>query len=324
MTEQGTILTVTVNPALDLTTSVTRLLPRAKLRCSAAQYDPGGGGVNVSRVIHELGGRSTALIAIGGSTGEHLAHLLEARGVSANYWPIDGETRTSFTVMEGETGEHYRFVLPGPVQQASRTAGLMDAVAASLPADCAYVVLSGSLLPGLPRDIYARLITYARSRGARVLLDAHGIELKLALPARPDILRLNHLEAGELVNDSRSKWSAIELCQKLLAQEVAEIVLVSHAEDGTAAGNRDGCFVVRPPTVQVRSTVGAGDSLVGALVLGLARGWPIVDAVRYGVAAAAAAVTAEGADLCDRHTTERLLAETVVTDQSAAAQDEAG
>lgn len=322
MTVQGTILTITVNPALDLTTSVTRLLPRAKLRCSMAQYDPGGGGVNVSRVIHELGGRSTALIAVGGSTGEHLAQLLAARGVSAEYWPIDGETRTSFTVMEGETGEHYRFVLPGPAQQASRIAGLMDAVAASMHADYAYVVLSGSLLPGLPRDTYARLITYARSRGARVLLDAHGIELKLALPARPDILRLNHLEAGELVG--RSNWSAIDLCQKLLAQEVAETVLVSHAEDGTAAGNRDGCFVVRPPVVQVRSTVGAGDSLVGAFVLGLARGWPIVDAVRYGVAAAAAAVTAEGADLCDRRTTERLMAETVATNHAVATASDRG
>ena len=318
MTVQGTILTVTVNPALDLTTSVHKLLPRAKLRCSAAQYDPGGGGVNVSRVIHELGGKSSAFIAVGGSTGEHLARLLEARGVSADRWPIDGETRTSFTVMEGETGEHYRFVLPGPVQPASRIDGLMDAVAASMLADCAYVVLSGSLMPGLPRDSYARLITLARSRGAKVLLDAHGIELKLALPARPDILRLNHLEADELVGDGRSNQSAIQLCQQLLVQGVAETVLVSHAEDGTAAGNRDGCFVVRPPRVQVRSTVGAGDSLVGAFVLGLARGWPIVDAVRYGVAAAAAAVTAEGADLCDRQTTERFLAETVTTDHSVA------
>lgn len=312
---QRTILTVTVNPALDLTTSVSRLQPHRKLRCSAAQYDPGGGGVNVSRVIHELGGQSTALVASGGSTGVHLAHLLQARGVSAEYWPIDGETRTSFTVMEAETGEHYRFVLPGPVQQNDRTADLLAAVAASMPADCAYVVLSGSLLPGLPSDLYARLITYARSRGATVLLDAHGVELKLALPARPDILRLNHLEAGDLVDDRRSNWSAIDLCQRLLELEVAEIVLVSHAEEGTAAGSRDGCFVVRPPKVQVRSTVGAGDSLVGAFVLGLARGWPIVDAVRYGVAAAAAAVMAEGADLCDRPTTDRLLRETVATDR---------
>jgi 6-phosphofructokinase 2 len=318
MTVQGTILTVTVNPALDLTTSVTRLLPRAKLRCSAAQYDPGGGGVNVSRVIHELGGQSAALIAVGGSTGEHLAHLLEARGVSATCWPIDGETRTSFTVMEGETSEHYRFVLPGPIQQAGKTAGLMDAVAAAMPADCSYVVLSGSLLPGLPPDTYARLITYARSRGAKVLLDAHGAELKLALSARPDILRLNHIEAGELLNEGQSGRSASGLCQKLLAQEVAEIVLVSHDEQGTSVGSRAGGFTVRPPKVKVRSTVGAGDSLVGALILGLARGWSLVDAARYGVAAAAAAVLAEGADLCDRRETERLMLETAATAHSVA------
>ena len=108
------ILTITLNPALDMTTSLDRLLPQQKLRCSAPRQDAGGGGVNVSRVIKELGGRSTAFVALGGHTGQQLRQLIATTGIPSEFFTIAGETRFSLTAMEETTGLHYRFVMPGP------------------------------------------------------------------------------------------------------------------------------------------------------------------------------------------------------------------
>jgi len=306
--DQRPILTVTLNPALDLTTSVAKLEPQRKLRCAPPRYDPGGGGVNVSRVIRELGGRSRAFVAIAGSTGGHLADLLAQQGVDASFWDVEGETRTSLTVMEEVTGLHYRFVLPGPTQPEPSGEALLDGILAAMPADCAYVVLSGSLLPGLPPDFYAQLTQATQARGAQAVLDAHGADLKLALPARPHIIRINHLEAAELTGISEPGISARVLSSRLIEQQVAEIVLVALGEQGTLVATPTEHFQVRPPVVNVRSMVGAGDSFVGAFTLALARGGSLEDATRYGVAAAAAAVTTEGTSLCDRQATEALFA----------------
>src|SRR6476660_9435452 len=108
------VLTVTLNPALDLTTSVERLKPLRKLRCAAPRFHPGGGGVNVSRAIKELGGESRAFVAVGGQTGGQLRRLLDRAGLDVDYWPLSGETRTSFTVMDEAAKVPYRFLLPGP------------------------------------------------------------------------------------------------------------------------------------------------------------------------------------------------------------------
>lgn len=304
--KQRPILTVTLNPALDLTTTVPRLEPQRKLRCTAPRYDPGGGGVNVSRVIHELDGHSAAFVAIAGSTGVHLAGLLKQQGVDARFWEASGETRTSFTVMEEQTGLHYRFVLPGPEQPPAEAEALLSAVMGAMPDKCAYVVLSGSLLPGLPADFYGQLTQRAQERGAAVILDAHGTDLRAALASRPHIIRVNHLEAAELTGISEPGVSARVLSQRLIEQQVAEVVLVSLGDQGTVVATQSSHFQVRPPIVSVRSMVGAGDSFVGAFALALARGRPLEDATRFGVAAAAAAVTTEGTSLCDSRMTERL------------------
>lgn len=314
---QRPILTVTLNPALDLTTAVPRLEPQHKLRCSAPRYDPGGGGVNVSRVITELGGESLAFVATAGATGAMLAGLLAASGVAGVYHPVPGETRTSFTVMEEQTGLHYRFVLPGPVQDEAVAVALLDGIVAALPAEAGYVVLSGSLLPGLPPDFYGQVTDAVQARGAAVILDAHGDDLRLALDARPHIIRVNHIEAAELSGIADPEASAHVLSQSLIAQQRAEIVLVSLEEHGTLVTTPQMQFEVHPPAVAVRSMVGAGDSFVGALALSLARGRALPEAVRQGVAAAAAAVTTEGTQLCQSDRVAQLFDATWIEPEPA-------
>lgn len=304
------ILTVTLNPALDLTTSTPALRPREKLRCSVPRYDAGGGGTNVSRAISRLGGSSCAFIALAGATGHQYRELLGAEGIDNIIWDFYGETRFSLTVMEDATGEHFRFVLPGPEFPPGATETLQAKVAATIAADgYRYVVASGSLPPGLPTDFYARLARMSREAGAAFVIDAAGAELSATFPEKPYLIRLNHLEAHALTGGGNPEATAHKLTEELLERHAAEVVIVSIAAGGAIVATGETRLHIRPPPVKVQSTVGAGDSFVGAMVLGLARGWPLEDACRYGVAAAASAVTTPATELCGAESTERYFRE---------------
>ncbi|MBN9316724.1 MAG: 1-phosphofructokinase family hexose kinase [Devosia sp.] len=299
---QAAILTVTLNPALDTTTSVARLEPQRKLRCSPAILHPGGGGANVSRAIRELGGTSRAFVALGGHTGRAYIDLLQAAGVECIEYRLAGETRTSMTVMEEDTGLHYRFVLPGPAQDP----GLGDRILAELDRIIdagSYVVASGSLLPGIAVDLYARLGELVRRHDARLILDSHGEALVRGIAGRPFLVRLNQAEAQDLTGESSDNLPAG--AARLVATGMAEVVVFALGEKGSLVTTRDSQFTIAPPEVSVRSMVGAGDSYVAALTLALARGWTLDSANRYGVAAAASAVTREATQLCERSSTER-------------------
>lgn len=301
------ILTVTVNPALDVTTSVPLLEPQRKLRCGPAVLHPGGGGANVSRAIRELGGDSRAFIAVGGHTGRQHLDLLRRAGVECVEFPLDGETRTSVTVMEDETGLQYRFVLPGPEQSVSGGERLLAQLERVIGTETKYVVASGSLLPGMATDFYARLSDIARRRGARLILDTHGVALRDALPGRPYLIRLNEIEARELAHEAERDMPVPELATALVRRDAAEVVVVGMGERGSLVTSAQGQFSIAPPHVTVHSMVGAGDSYVAALTLALSRDWSLEAANRFGVAAAAAAVRREATQLCDRHGTEELF-----------------
>jgi 6-phosphofructokinase 2 len=291
------VLTVTLNPALDITTHVERLEPRRKLRCADPIAHAGGGGVNVSRAIKELGGESHAFVALGGHTGRQFEALLKQTGLVAEIWPLTGETRTSFTVMEDETGLPYRFVLPGPTLspgEAHAILARLDRVVASYPG---YVVASGSLPPGVPVDFYGELAARTRANGGRFVIDTHGEALRAAARERPFLIRLNHLEAQELVGGDADR-AAHSLALDLVRGGYAETAIVTLGERGAILSTAHGQIEFVPPRVEMRSGVGAGDSFVGALVLGLASGWSIERATRYAVAAAASAVTTEATELC--------------------------
>lgn len=302
------ILTVTLNPALDITTATERLVHQQKLRCTAPRYHPGGGGVNISRTIQELGGESTAFVALGGSTGAQYRALLEATGIDCVYWDSDGDTRFSLTVMEEATGLHYRFVLPGPVQPPEATEGMLARLEELLATGVRYVAASGSLPPGIAPDFYGRLADSCRRAGAAIVLDSQGAALRQALPYRPWLIRLNHFEAQELVGGEAESAAHI-LARQLIEHGSAEVAIVTLGEKGAIVATAGREALIRAPHVEVRSAVGAGDSFVGALMVGLSRGWPLETAARYGVAAAAATVTTEATELCRADTVNALFAQ---------------
>lgn len=305
----STILTLTPNPALDAHTDLDRLEANRKLRCGPLSYDPGGGGVNVARAIRELGGEARAWVAEGGPTGAMLCRLMRAEGLEAVDFDTGFDTRLSMTVRETASGDLYRFVPPGPSLDAACTDRLLAHLGDCLKgAD--WVVLSGSMPPEPGPDLARRIAQAVRKAGGRLIADTSGDALHAVLEGRPCVLHIDEHEATDLAGRrTETLQQAAETAKALVDQGRAEIVIATAGAEGAGVASPDGRWGFRPPHVEVNSAVGAGDSFVAALTLWLARGKSLPDAARAGVAAAAAAVTTGGTELCRREDVERLLPE---------------
>ena len=307
------ILTVTLNPALDLSTSTDKVMDTHKLRCAAAQFHPGGGGINVARVVRRLGGDCLALYPAGGMNGQRLRQLLDQEQVRSHSLTIAGETRESFHVHETASGHDFRFVLPGPALSAPEWQACLDFVGA-LDAPPHYVVASGSLPPGVPGDFYAQLTRLARARGSRVVVDASGPALAAALAEgvyliKPSLRELRELTGLPLVTEPQWRDAA----QRIIEKGQAQVVALSLGEDGALLVTADKALRAGAVPVKVVSTIGAGDSFVGGLLWALHRGIDLEQALPYAMASAAAALLTAGTALCQAADVERLCKEVIVT-----------
>lgn len=301
------IATLTLNPALDITTCTGKVIPTHKLRCTAPHLDPGGGGINVARVIHALGGDVTAVFPRGGPTGETFEALLRGAGIDIAPVKIAGALRESFTVDEGDSGLQYRFVLPGPTLAHDEIAALLDTLAA-LPG-ITHIVVSGSLPPGCDPVILHRLGEVARKRAARLVVDTSGAALAACEGAGIYLLKPSLREVEDLLGKAIENESGeIAAAQTLRDRGFAEVVILSLAERG-AVLVADG-IELRVPAIKVetKSAVGAGDSMVAAVTLALARGGTLDDALRYGIAAGAATLMTPATELARAEDVERLYA----------------
>jgi len=313
------ILTVTLNPTVDLSTSVAHVVPGDKLRCAPPVTDPGGGGINVSRAIRLLGGESRALVALGGHNGDKLRSLLEAEGVRLIPLMAPGETRQSLAVIDSATGEQFRFVLPGPIWNEAGFKAIIAAITTAVP-EAGYVVVSGSIPKGLPDDFLECLCAKVGGRGARVLVDTSGPALDLVakgFTVPPYALRMDHQEAEALAGRPLpSREDSVGFAAELVALGAAEVVIVARGADGSVLASDDQRLHAEAAKVPVRSKVGAGDSFVGGFTLALARGSDLGAALRWGAAAASAAVMTDATALCTREDTEALFDRCAVTDLS--------
>ena len=312
------ILTLTMNPALDVSTSIDKVLPTHKLRCATAATHPGGGGINVARVMHRLGSDCEALYLAGGATGQRLRQLLDREQVRQHVIPIAGDTRESFSAHETSSGLDYRFVLPGPMVHPDEWAACLAHIAA-LDTPPRYLVASGGLPPGVPDDFYARLARLARERGSLLVLDTSGPALACALAegvylVKPSLRELRGLSGQPL--DTESDWR--REAQRIVRSGRAQIVALSLGEGGALLATAD--ITLRAPAlrVDVRSTIGAGDSFVGGLVWALDQGRSLEQALRYGIAAGAGALLSSGTALCAAEDVERLQESVEVESASAA------
>ncbi len=291
------IITLTVNPAVDIATSVARMTDTHKMRCAPARCDPGGGGINVARVVHRMGGDCLALYLAGGPVAERLGRLLTAEGLPFEALRIAGETRENFSVTETSTRREFRFVMPGPVVSEAEWQHCLDRIDA-LPSAPRYLVLSGSLPPGVPEDGYARIIDLATARGSRVVLDASGPALRFALPHAPYLIKPSLNELRQLTGLAlETEADCLRAAQEVVRSGHAHVVALTLGAGGALLVTQDEVARAGPVATSVRSTIGAGDSFVGAMVWALNRGADVRQAFRYGTAAAAAALRHAGTEL---------------------------
>lgn len=303
------ILTLTMNPAVDVSTRTTKVEPTHKLRCAPAIQHAGGGGINVARVVHRLGGAVRAVFPTGGLNGQVLCRLLEAEGVRSECVSIAGETRESFSVFEESTGKDWRFVLPGPKLMPEEAQACLDRTSAAATG-AAFAVASGSLPPGVSDDFYARVARLLAARGVRLVLDSSGAALAAALEAGVYLLKPSRRELHELTGLPLDQTAQqLAACRALLARGQAQVVALSLGEQGAMLVCRDGAWQAPALPVTVASTIGAGDSFVGGLVHALQRGDALDAAFRQAMAASAAALLAPGTALCRPEDVARLAPE---------------
>lgn len=301
------IITLTINPAIDTSTAVGRVTPDHKLRCGPTRRDPGGGGINVARVARRFGADVVALYPTGGVLGQLLRRLTDREDIRSLSIPIAEETREDFTVSETETGQQYRFVLPGPRLSEAEWRACLDAFV-SFEGQPHFVVASGSLPPGVPEDFYGRIAKAANQAGTKMVVDSSGAALKAVAKAGVYLLKPSLRELTEMVDralGNESDWVAAS--RKLVTDGCAEVVALTLGDKGALLVTSD--QALRAPAIPIKpvSTVGAGDSFLGAMIWSLCSGHGLQDAFRYGVAAGSAALLTPGTDLCRREDVERLL-----------------
>ena len=306
------ILTITLNPALDVLTTIDKVSDTHKMRCGAVIKHPGGGGVNVARVLHRLGANCAALYLAGGVTGDRHHKLMSAEKVCCHVMPIAEETRESFSVHETSSGNDFRFVLPGPNISAAEYEALFDYVAQHMPKK--FLVISGGLAPGVPDNFYARLTALAKQHGVRVVLDANGPALTEALKVgvylfKPSLRELRDL-TGQDLPDEASQMAA---AQQLIQTGKAEIVAISLGAEGAMVVSATEHWCAHSIKVGVQTTIGAGDSFVAAMLWALSRDESLQKAFQFGVASGAAALLQPGTSLSQTADVIRLLPQVVLS-----------
>lgn len=301
------ILTVTPNPAVDKSTRTTQLIPEKKLRCANMVVEAGGGGINVSKGLQRLGAPNRALLTSGGFNGKQLEDCLRKEEISYTPIQIPGETRENIVVLEEQSNNQFRFVLPGPTLQQGIEEEILEEIK-NLPLVPDLIVGSGSLPPGFNDNFYARLVTLANQIGSRPIIDCSGKALELAVAAGVYLIKPNLNELSQLVGvPALETDQVVDAAQILLKKGSCRIVAVSMGAQGALLVSKDQVIRVPAPTVKKQSTVGAGDSMVAGMGFQIWKNAAPADIIRYGVACGTAATMNPGTQLFQPADVERLF-----------------
>jgi len=305
LSENARIVTLTLNPAIDISSEAESVRHTHKIRTKGEAMEPGGGGINVARVLNKLGSDVTALFLGGGPTGRVLDELLKRAGIARRMIEIAEDSRISLTVLETSTGNEFRFVPEGPEVTQAEADAVLDAATSM---DCDYFVASGSLPRGMAEDFYAQLGARVTARGARFVLDTSGSALRKALEAGG--LFLIKPSRGEFEAFAGRKLSPSELAEeakRLIDEGRAENVAITLGKEGAILASKSGTKIAPAIPVEACSAVGAGDSFLAGMVYGFSLGKEAEPAFEAGLAAGAAAVLSCGSELAKPEDLKRLV-----------------
>jgi 6-phosphofructokinase 2 len=309
----STIVTITFSPCIDKSTSVAFLAPDIKMSCTSVKLEPGGGGINVARAIGKLGGSAKALYSAGGCTGKEFTQLMHDENVPTKVIESNFETRENIIIVDESNGKQYRFGMPmTPLNEAACNQFL---TLLNEEDDLAYMIISGSIPPGVPLTIFDGIADIARQKNAKLIVDTKGEPLKYAINAGVFLIKPNLGELSALVGKKELKTTDIvNEARKLIQSGKCEVVVVSMGAEGAMLVTSTIAKQIKPPTVERKSTVGAGDSMVAGIVFALDQGSQLVDAIQYGVACGTAATLNHGTELCKKEDVAFLLPKVEIID----------
>lgn len=300
------IVTITMNPAVDKSTTLDKLIPEKKLRCAALQTDAGGGGINVSKGIKELGGKSIALFLAGGPNGKTLQKLLHKDGIDFTVIEVTAETRETFNITALSNNEQFRFIMPGNELEHET----MDRCLARLRSIYPFpsvVVASGSLPPGIPEDFFAHVAKIAKAKGSKLIVDTSGDPLKAAAKEGVYMLKPNLGELAALTGKGHLQDDEIlPTAKQLITGGSCEVAVISMGAAGAMLVSKDFHETVPAPDVKKQSTSGAGDSMVAGMTWMLEQGKSLSEILRFGVACGSAATMNPGTQLFKKEDALRL------------------
>lgn len=299
------IITLTLNPSLDKSTHFTGLVAEQKIRCEKPRYDAGGGGINVSKAIAKLGGNSLCIHTSGGSAGKMLEELIQKEGIESKVIPNQNWTRENFIAFENTTKAQYRFGFPGNELLEIEKETVIEIIK-KIKAD--YLVLSGSLNEGLPADFYQKISETAKASGIKVIVDTSGEPLRKVLEKGVYLIKPNIGELAKLIGVERLALPEVEKAAKTLIEKgSAEVVVVSLGAEGAILVSKDKTEFVNAPKAEKKSTVGAGDSMVGGMVWALSQNKSLKEVIQWGVCCGTAATMNEGTQLFKKEDAEKLF-----------------
>jgi 1-phosphofructokinase family hexose kinase len=304
----GTVVTVTLNPAIDQTLSIPGFAAGRVNRVAASRLHAGGKGINVACFLADLGLPVAVTGFLGFENQTLFERCFEGRHIADRFVSVDGFTRVGLKIVDERTGETTDINLPGLTPTRDELTDLFERIA-ELAGPGGWFVLGGSVPDGIPAGVYAEMIASIHALGGRVVLDASGAPLREAMAgaATPEILKPNVEELAELVGRPLATPVDVRAAAEFLLERGVRLVVVSMGADGALFIDRDRALLARPPKVAVQSTVGAGDAMVGGIVYAKIHGLPLPDLARFATASGAYAVTRIGPGIADREAHRKLI-----------------
>ncbi len=306
-------ITLTFSPCIDKSTSVAYLAPDIKMNCSDITSEPGGGGINVSRALHKLGSTSTAMYVSGGCAGKQFDQLMMDESINTLVISSKHETRENIIVVDKSNDKQYRFGMPMTPLSAHEWQLFLHHLQQAK--DLQYIVVSGSLPPGVPLSIFSEISAIAVAKKARLIVDTKGDALIRAVDAGVYLIKPNLRELSAIVGKKELLSREIkDVARKIISSKKCEVIVVSMGEAGAMLVTANFAQQIKPPVVERKSTVGAGDSMVAGIVFSLYTGKSLSQAIQYGVACGTAATLNLGTELCRKEDVEKIVLNVVITD----------